>query len=266
MNQTIAVGIGGAGGWPALGWATEQAERTGARLALVHVCVPYSPLDRLTGDPTAADVELFDPPLARAFTNVQARLGARRTILKILSGEPSLRLVDTSAAVRLLVIGDGEGGHTVRRILRHAYCPVVVARPVSPATRAPFAGHVVVGVDGSGASRAALELAFAYARDHRLPIAAIHVSETGRADLLAREVDPWAGKFPAVVVHRAVLDGAVTERLIDSAVGARLLVIGDKRRGVTGRARTGDVPMTVATEAPSPVALVPLEQLEGEPW
>jgi len=266
MNGTIAVGIGGAGGWPALSWATEQAERTGARLALVHVCVPGSPLDRLTGDPTAAEVEVVDPPLARAFANVQARLGTRRTVLKIRSGEPSLRLVDASASVRLLVIGDGEGGHTVRRILRHCYCPVVVARPVTRAGRAPFDGHVVVGVDGSLAGRAALEFAFTHADQHRLPIAAVHVAETGDGDLLSAEVAPWAEKFPGVAVHRAIRTGAVSDQLIDAAVGARLLVVGDKRRGVIGRARTGDVPMTVATEAPAPVALVPLEQLEGEPW
>jgi nucleotide-binding universal stress UspA family protein len=224
MNGTIAVGIGGTGGWQALSWATAQAERTGARLALVHVCVPHS-----------------------------------------LSCEPSLRLVDASTAVRLLVIGDGAGGHTVRRVLRHAYCPVVVARPVTPAVRAPFAGHVIVGVDGSAAARAALELAFAYADAHRLPVAAVHVYESGDA-LLGSEVAPWSEKFPDVPVRRAVLTGPVTEQLIDSAHGARLLVLGDKRRGVISRARTGDVPMTVATEAPSPVALVPLEQMEGELW
>lgn len=266
MNGTIAVGIGGTGGWQALGWAAEHAERTGARLALLHVCVPYSPLDRISGDPTAAEVELIDPPLARAYANVQGRLGNRRTVLKIRSGEPSLRLVDASAAVRLLVIGDGEGGRTVRRVLRHAYCPVVVARPVTTAGRAPFAGHVVVGVDGSVAGRGALEMAFAYADDHRLPVAAVHVTDSGRSGLLAAEVAPWAEKFPAVPVRQAALTGSVPERLIEAAVGARLLVVGDKRRGVIGRARTGDVPLTVATEAPSPVALVPLEQLEGELW
>jgi nucleotide-binding universal stress UspA family protein len=267
MNGTIAVGIGATGDWQALAWATEQAEHTGARLALVHVCVPYSPLDRLDGDPTAAELEPIDPPLARAFANVQARLGAHRTVLKIRSGEPSLRLVDASSAVRLLVIGDGEAGRTVRRILRHAHCPVVVARPITTtAVRAPFAGHVVVGVDGSPAGRAALELAFAYADNHRLPIAAVHVSETGHADVLAAEVAPWADKFPAVSVRQAVVTGSVPERLIDAAAGARLLVVGDKRRGVIGRARTGDVPLTVATEAPVPVAVVPLDQMEGQLW
>jgi nucleotide-binding universal stress UspA family protein len=266
MNGTIAVGIGGAGSWQALAWATEQAERTGARLALVHVCGPGSPLDHLTGDPTAAEVEPVDPPLARAYANVQGRLGARRTVLKILSGEPSPRLVDASAAVRLLVLGDGEGGRTVRRILRHAHCPVVVARPSTAIAGGAFAGHVVTGVDGGPAGRAALEFAFAFADDNRLPIAAVHVRDPGGADVLVAEVAPWAEKFPAVPVRRAVLTGSVADRLIDAAAGARLLVVGDKRRSVIGRARTGDVPLTIATEAPAPVALVPLYRLEGEPW
>jgi nucleotide-binding universal stress UspA family protein len=269
MNGTIAVGVGGTGSWQALAWAAEQAEHTGARLALLHVCMPGSPLDRATGDPTVAEIELIDPPLARAYTKARARLGGRRAVLKVRSGEPSLRLVDASAGVRLLVIGDGAGGRTVRRVVRHAHCPVVIARPGTPAAEKPFAGHVVVGVDGSAAGRAALEMAFAYAADHRLPVAAVHVAtpdDHHGMELLAAEVAPWADKAPGVPVHRVVVAGSVAEQLIRCAAGAHLLVVGDKRRGVIGRARTGDVPLTVATEAPSPVAVVPLDQSEGEPW
>jgi nucleotide-binding universal stress UspA family protein len=269
MNGTIAAGIGGTGAWRALAWATDQAGRTGARLALVHVCAPGSPLDRMTGDPTVAEVELIDPPLARAYTHARGRLGAWRTVLKIRGGDPTQRLVDASAGVRLLVIGDGEGGHTVRRVVRHAHCPVVVARPSTPAAQTPLAGHVVVGVDHSAAGQAALGLAFGYADDHRLPLTAVHVSAPGEhtgPDLLAAELAPWVEKYPSVTVHRAVRTGSVADELVTAALGAALLVVGDKRRGVIGRARTGDVPMTVATEAPAPVAVVPLEQREGEPW
>ncbi len=58
MGASIAAGLGGAGGTEALAWATEQAERTGWRLVLVHVCVPGSPLDGTT----RAGIELIDPP------------------------------------------------------------------------------------------------------------------------------------------------------------------------------------------------------------
>jgi hypothetical protein len=57
----------------------------------------------------------------------------------------------------------------------------------------------------------------------------------------------------------------VVDALLRAGAGARLLVVGDKRRGVVGRARTGDVPLTLATEAICPVAVVPIDQREGDP-
>lgn len=281
MDGSIAVGFGGVGGSEALAWATEEAERTDSRLILVHVCVPGSPLEGTT----RADIELIDPPLARAYAKTQTRLGGNRVALHIRSGEPAARLVDESAGVRLLVIGSGDGDRTVRRVLRHAHSPVIVVRPQTrPARNAPFAGHVAVGVDATSASRAAMEFAFGYAADHRLPVAAAHASESSGGDriyddlplstpfavehialeLLAAATEPWTLKFPEVLVRRAVLRGPVDEALIRAAAGARLLVVGDKRRGVIGRARTGDVPLTVATEASCPVAVVPLEQRQED--
>ena len=284
MARPIAVGVGGAGGWQALAWAAEEADRTGVRLVLLHVCVPGSPLER-HGDLTPAEVELTDPPLARALANTRARLGGQRAALQIRGGDPTACLVDASAGAGLLVIGAGEGGRTMRRVLRHAHCPVIVVRPATPGPGAPLAGHVVAGVDGSTAGHAALEFAFGYAAGHHLPLAAVHVSAESRDDyfyddttlsthfttepaaleLLAAEVEPWTLKYPAVPIRRAVLCGSAADGLIRAGAGARLLVVGDKRRGFIGRARTGDVPLTVAADAPCPTAVVPLDQSEGQP-
>jgi nucleotide-binding universal stress UspA family protein len=284
MGRSIGVGVGGAGGWQALAWAADQAERTGTRLVLLHVCAPGSPLVRVTGEPVPAELELIDPPLARAFTKTRERLGGKRVALRIFSGDASARLVDASAGVGLLVVGAGGGDRTVRRMLRHAHCPVVVARPVSPAVSAPlFGGHVVIGVDASAASRTAMEFAARYADRHRLPLAAVHVSavsdddyfyddvtlsthfaaEPAALQLLAYATDPWALKCPAMPIRRAVLHGPVVEAILRAGAGAGLLVVGDKRRGVLGRARTGDVPLIVATGAPGPVAVVPMVQHEA---
>lgn len=285
MDYAIGVGIGGSGGSPALGWAAEQAESAGTHLVLVHVCTPGSPLEHLTIGHAPAELELIDPPLARAYTRTRARLGGRRVALRIFGGSPSDRLVDASAGVRLLVIGAGGGGRTVRRVLRQAHCPVVVARaaPLTPRTR--LGGHVVIGVDGSSASRTAMEFAVRYAAEQRLPLAAVHVSavssddycyddgapsthvttEPAALELLADMTEPWAAKYPAMPIRRVVLHGPPAGALIRAGAGARLLVIGDKRRGVIGRARTGDVPLTVAAEASCPVAVVPERQHQTDP-
>lgn len=268
VDRPIAAGVGGTGGSQALAWAVEYTARTGESLVLLQVVAPGSPLDRSISDPTHAEVELIDPPLAHALTTTQARLGGHRAILKIRGGEPSACLTEASAGARLLVIGDGAGGRTVQRVIRHAHCPVVVVRTGATNPDAPFAGHVVAAVDGSAASRAALDFAVGYATDNALPLTAVHVCERDPQDrrgLLADELAPWARARPPVPIRCAVLRGSVTDRLIRAGAGAYLLVLGDKRRGIIGRVRTGDVPLTVSTEAPCPVAIVPLEQRDGEP-
>jgi nucleotide-binding universal stress UspA family protein len=266
MRHPITAGVGGAGGWRALTWATDLAAHTGERLILLHVCVPGSPLDGLVREPTPAELEIVEPALARAYATVGARLGRDRVVFKIRTGSPADRLADTSAGTRLLVIGDGEGGRTVRRVVRHAHCPVVVVRPPGRTSASPYAGHVVAGVDDSPASQAALEMAYAFAAEHHLPVTALHVSDRAPGDgaqLLADAMAPWARAYPSVPTRCSVLAGPVGEELVQAAGGARLLVVGDKRRGVIGRARTGDVPLTVATEAPCPVAVVPLAQRDA---
>jgi len=277
MYRSIGVGIGGAGSWRALAWAIEEAENSGSRLVLIHVCAPGSPLEQSAGEPTPADLELIDPNLARALTNARSRLGLRRAVLKVYSGEPSSRLVGASRGVGLLVIGAGEGDRTVRRTVRQAHCPVVIVRPGAEWSSVGV-NHVVAGVDGSTAGRMALEFAFAYADQHRLPLAAVHVmeargdhaaqegsgTEAGRK-LLTEELQPWVSKYPAVMIKTKVFMASVVDGLVRAGHGSPLLVVGDKRRGVIGRIRTGDVPVIVAMEGPCPVAVVPIEQREGEP-
>ncbi len=46
MTRTVAVGVGGTGGWHALAWASEQALRTASRLVLLArspSCRPRGP-------------------------------------------------------------------------------------------------------------------------------------------------------------------------------------------------------------------------------
>ncbi|GAA2607919.1 universal stress protein [Paractinoplanes durhamensis] len=268
MRHPIAAGVGGAGGWQALAWAAELAAHTGERLVLLQVCAPGSPLDRFAGDPAPAEVEVVEPALARAYATVGARLGRERTTLKICTGPPSDRLVDASEGVRLLVIGDGGGGRTIRQVVQRAHCPVVVVHPGNGTAGSLYAGYVVAGVDASTASRGALEMAFGYAEQNHLPLAAIHVSERPPGDdaqLLTDAVRPWKRIHPGVRTRCSVITGSVDDALIRSAAGARLLVVGDKRRGAGDRARIGDVPLTLATAAPCPVAVVPLAQHHTEP-
>jgi len=280
MVRAVAAGVGGTGGWQALAWAVEEADLSATRLVIVRGYPPGSPPELVAG--SLAQVELHDPPLARAVRAARDRLGGQRVTLQIRLGDPAAALIAASAGTDLLVVGPA--GRIGRRVLRRAHCPVVVVRPL-PHGGGPFAGHVVVGVDGSPAARGALEYAFAYADEHRLPLVAAYVAEhtdtdytdADRArsasapadppalDLLGTEVGPWSLKFPHIAVRRAVLCGGVAEGLVRASAGAALLVVGDKRRGPVGRAVTGDVPIAVTRAAAGPVALVPMDRREGPP-
>jgi len=279
MTRTVAVGVGGAGGGHALAWASEQALRTASRLVLLHACPPGSPLARQPGTPSMPQVELVDPPLARAVSAARTKLGSRNVSLRILEGDPGTALVDASAGAGMLVIGTGGGGSTVRRVIRQARCPVIVARPGHDDHNSSLAGQVMVGVDAGPAGRAAVEYAFEYAEQHRLPVTAARVTEADRSadvsrpgdlaaamDLLRAEVEPWKQKYPQVPVRTTVLHGAVGSGLAWAGAGAHLLVVGNRHRGPWGRSRTGDVPLTVARRARCPVAVVPADRREGEPW
>jgi nucleotide-binding universal stress UspA family protein len=270
MSRATAVGVGGTGGWQALAWASEQALLTSTRLVILHACPPGSSLARQPGTPQLAFVELIDPPLARAVRTARGKLGARNVSLRILEGDPGTALVEASAADAMLVLGPGSGGSTVRRVIRRASCPVVVACPDPGDHGAPFAGQVVLGVDAGPAGDAAVKFAFEYAEQHRVAVAAARIisadrsAEVSRAgdviaatDLLRNALAPWRLKYPHVQVLSTVMHGAIDSGLLRAGAGARLLVIGDRRRGPLGRARTGDLPLTVARGARCPVAVVP---------
>jgi nucleotide-binding universal stress UspA family protein len=267
--RTIAVGVGGAGGMTAFAWAAEEAALDGSRMLLVRVSASCSPLARFTGEPPRERLERAAPLLARAVA-AAGRPEVDHRVLRVVVGEPGPALAAASAHADLLVIGSGGHGNTVREVVRHARVPVVVARGVPGGRGATFADHVVVAVDSAGSGRAALDFAFAYADLHGLPVAAAHVSSPGRetldpaaADRLRADIEPWSQKYPRTRVRRSVSRGRVTDELVRAGVGAHLLVIGDRRRGAVARARTGDVPVSVARQADCPVAVVPIERHEG---
>jgi nucleotide-binding universal stress UspA family protein len=271
MIRTIAVGLGGAGGTTALAWAADEAARCGARLLLLRVSPSCSPLARFTGDPPHERLELVDPRLARIVA-AACHAGVEERVLRIVVGEPGPALAQAARTADLLVIGSGGRGNTVREVVRHARIPVVVARGTPGGRGSTFADHVVVGVDGAAAGRAALDFAFCYADRHDLPVAAAYVAASGpagfdpaAADRLRAEVAPWSAQHPRTRVRRTVLHDHVADGLLRAGLGAHLLVVGNRHHGAVPRTRTTDVPGAVARTADCPVAVIPINHREGTP-
>jgi nucleotide-binding universal stress UspA family protein len=282
-EQTIVVGVGGGdNGRQTLAWAVADAAAAGGRVRVCHVCAADSLLASYGGPIPLSVLELADPPLARAVAAARDRLGGQRVRLHVATGNVGEVLVREAGWGDLIVLGAPQHSgwasraSTTHHVIERAPCPTVVVRSVTDRVRGPFAGQVVVGVDGSAPARAALELGFRFATAHRRPLAGVHVSVAEREDiwfdettlethvvevseglvLLADEVEPWQHKYPSVPVRRALYSGRTLPGLLRAAAGARLLVVGDRGRGPTARFVLGSVAHGAVDYAPCPVAVV----------
>jgi nucleotide-binding universal stress UspA family protein len=134
---------------------------------------------------------------------------------------------------------------------------------------------VLVGVDGSDHTEAALELAFGSAVRFGAPLVALHtwwarpvqtLKDRGRyvpADveaaagrLLRSAVEPWRRKYPRVTVDERLVHGLnPAEELIDASKNAALTVVGSRGRGGFAGLLLGSVSMSVVQRANCPVAV-----------
>ncbi|MGI5240128.1 universal stress protein [Dactylosporangium sp. CA-139066] len=278
--RRIGVGVDGTeSGWTALSWACDEAEAGAADVAIRHT----DPSHRIRGPrPDLPALELADPVLARHLRAVSDRLGGQRVDLDVADGGAVAALLDLADRADLLVLGaaaPARPGHlsTAARVAAHAPVPVVIVPgPEPPHAQGSFAGHVVVGVDGSAASHFAIRFGYQYAYHHRVPLAAVHVSAHAAGDfwfdettlethfatepesieLLAAAVEPVAARFPRVPLKRAVFLGPPAEGLRRAAGGAVLLVLGRHGHRLPAPLRLGSVSRAFADRPPCVVAIV----------
>jgi nucleotide-binding universal stress UspA family protein len=139
--------------------------------------------------------------------------------------------------------------------------------------------HIVVGVDGSTASRRALAWAIDHSRTCRATVEVIHawtVPDMGADPLTRALADPDELEALARRELHLVVDGAderglvapIERRLVcddpasallEAAKGADLLVVGSRGLGAGGAAPLGSVSHGVIRDAPCPVVVIPPE-------
>lgn len=284
--------------WGTLSWAVTEASATGRHLLVCYACPPESPLAVPGAGERVSMLELAEPAFARAVAAARLRLGGDRVAVAVRPQPPDALLVAAASSMDLIVVGAPvragwlERGSTTHQVVRHAPCPVVVVRPSrsGPADSGqPFRAHVVVGVDASTPARAATEFAFAYAAEHHLPLAAVHVAPgadqdvfldddpprghhpdlggagpsaawpsaagPSRGALFADEVEPWQHKYPDVALRRAVFSGRPLAGLLRASGGANLLCVGNSGNGLALPA-LGSVTHGAVDQAPCAVAVV----------
>jgi nucleotide-binding universal stress UspA family protein len=163
-------------------------------------------------------------------------------------------------------------GSTAVALVTRASCPVVVVREPGRA------GPVVVGVDGTPASEAAIAFAFAEASARDTDLVAVHtwsdllleiafagereaLDITRLADeareVLAERLAGWQEQYPDVRVTREVVRDRASRALLRHAEDARLVVVGSRGRGGFRGLLLGSTSQHLLHHAPCPVAVVP---------
>jgi nucleotide-binding universal stress UspA family protein len=188
-------------------------------------------------------------------------------------------LVRAGESADLLVVGArGLGGFrglllgsVSRHVLHHSTTPVAVIRGVDGVGRGP----IVVGIDGSEASKRALRWAAELAAGRQRVIAVTAwqsplvpapmmvgaIPDRGAAEAQARAVADAAvvGVPEAMSIETLVVEGSAAAQLL--AVGdtcrASLVVVGSRGAGSVARVLLGSVSDQVARHAACPVVVVP---------
>jgi nucleotide-binding universal stress UspA family protein len=277
----LADGLAAAG---TLAWAMREATSTRSQLVVVRAGVSRLEVLGAVARDSVKTLEVVEPALARAVGAARQAMGDERVGVVVDRDPAGPVLVGVAGGGDLLVVGAPSRtgwwarASTTYHVITRACCPVVVVHDPPPAfpdvgIGSFFGSHVVVGIDGSSASRAGLEFGFSYAVQHGRPLVAVTVvrrvdddvwfddtlfethlaSEPDAAAALSAELEPWHLKYPEVVVKRAVVGGDPADGLRRVSRGAALLVVGTAGSSIT---RLGSVSRALVEHAGCPVAVM----------
>jgi nucleotide-binding universal stress UspA family protein len=268
----------------ALIWAVEEARLRGLPVLVCHALHwPYAlkPLsDELMAQIDQVAQEVVDDGVRRA-RELAPDVDVRRILGR---GSPSAVLLEVGRAAELTVLGlrgqggfDGlEVGSAAVQVAAHCSGPVVVVRPELQPRTGPDA-RIVVGLDGSPAGLAALDLALDEAALRLGTVTALCCwADCGSSSwpeplpfVDSRALRRGAeARFREVTAHLAqrrpdvpVITEFVTERpqraLLDAARDATLLVLGNRGNESSPTLLLGPVTQTALLEAWCPVAVTP---------
>lgn len=290
LTRPVVVGVDGStSASQAVRWAAEEAARRKTGLAIVHSCmvVPvHAP--HVAGSSEAYADAVFDHGrvlLAEATTLATETAPQVEVTTELISGGAAEQLVGRSASAQLVVLGSrGLGGFTgllvgsiAVAVTTHAHCPTVVVREPSSDAGAP----VVVGLDGSPSSDAALAFAFEAAALRGVAVHAVRTwwdltaetawqrgltatnlasIEAAEQGLLAEQLATCAAAYPDVPVHQTHTRDRPAHTLVQQSANAQLVVVGTRGRGGFRGLLLGSTSQALIHHARCPVAVVPLTQ------
>ncbi|GAB2920671.1 universal stress protein [Streptomyces heilongjiangensis] len=267
----------------ALAWAADEADRRHLPLRLVHA--QGTP----TGGYRSGEVRpsweewnralhgLGDQALKEAVGFVESRHPALEVSAQLVEGEPAWALGEEARDAALVVVGSWHlsrrrgmftSASVVLPLTAHAPCPVAVVPEPEHVAQQPT--YLVVGVDGSPHSAAAVDVAFEEAALRGALLRALYVwhppllgaldeeaalSECRR--VLAETVAGRTARYPDVELHHEVVRGHPVQVLTGAAEHALGLVVGTRGHGGFTGMLLGSVSQGVLHHAHCPVILVP---------
>ncbi|GAA0496345.1 universal stress protein [Paractinoplanes deccanensis] len=247
----VAAGVSGSpASYQAVKVAAREASALGCALRLAHA-VSYRP-------------GVVDPPhLARAMLRQAAAIAERiapglPVTTQLLEGDPVHGLLRLSRRSALIVVGDGNlndrvclpTGATAVQLAARSFSDVLVTR----AAPAPY-GPVVVGVNGSAVSDAALGTAFGEAAHRSLGLVVVHV---GTARERVHELEDLVAEWAAgrgVEAELRSLTGDPATVLCRESRHASLVVVG-ARGDQPYHGLLGSVAQTLLHHGRPPIVLV----------
>ena len=278
---TVLVGVDGTpAGDAALAWALQEA---GIRQAAVEAFVVWS-----TQIAKLANVgfdELTESAARHLLEESLIRVGGTGGIpvrLQTRAGPPFSELEYEAAATHAVVTVVGNHPHGVLHdalvgvsttaLTRHGRCPVVL---VSPGPLRAGDGRLVVGVDGSSGSVAALRWAFEEAAIRHQPVRVVRayqarshvadrpVEERRLLDELHRIIAPYANA--GVEVDAAVVQGPTAQVLVGVSRDTELLLLGAPARRNLAELIAGSEIRACARATRVPMVLVPAALHDSRP-
>ena len=290
MSEHLVVGIDGSPeSEAAMYWALEEAARRNIDVELVYaLAVPVvsdaygmvmtrPDIDELTGySEQLLDAALVAARAAAPDLTVSARLA---------SGPPAAVLIEASKHAEVLVVGTrGLGaisgkllGSVSVRLAGKSVCPVYIVPPEWREDPVPD-GRVLVGVDGSEHSDAALYMALEEARRRQVGLT---VLTAYHVPWLARPVEPeviaefeeserWLAEktitesldrvkghsYADVEIEQVTVKGTPAEALLEASGSAAVVVVGSRGHRSFSRAILGSVSRTLMQDSHRPVAVV----------
>lgn len=244
----------------AVRYAAREAADHGRSLTVLHAFNWAAAETEPGGQPPCTAAEALLDRAVKTAEQVAPGLAVRGELAE---GPAVASLVRHSEHAALVALGDGDldtcgcvrADTPALQVAARAGAPVLVVRRKPPPN-----GPVLVGVDGSPASRAALTFALGCAARRGADVLVVRVDDpddrgSGPADDLDGTVTRARGAHPDVRVETRVITGEAGPVMVEQARHAALSVVGS--RGTEPyRGMLGEVSQSLLYHSPGPVVVV----------